>query len=57
MHGIYALLPLIGWYCHATVRGKIREKRGIDVREYKPYLLCMPESDVGSHVSPYHYVQ
>lgn len=31
MHGIYSIIPCIGWYCHATTRGKIRDKKNIDV--------------------------
>ena len=30
-HGIYAIIPLLNIYCHATNRGKIREKKNIDV--------------------------
>ena len=31
MHAIYFLIPFVGFYCHATTRGKIREKKNIDV--------------------------
>ncbi|XP_065910160.1 uncharacterized protein [Dysidea avara] len=40
-HGVYTLLPLIGWYCHATVRGKIREKKGIDGTFFNDLLLSV----------------
>ena len=31
MHAIYYIIPFVGFYCHATTRGKIREKKNIDV--------------------------
>ena len=31
MHGVYSVIPLANIYCHATVRGKIREKKAIEV--------------------------
>ena len=32
-HGIFAIIPLLNIYCHATIRGRIREKKNIDVRQ------------------------
>ena len=32
-HGIFAIIPLVNIYCHATTRGKIREKKNIDVSQ------------------------
>lgn len=31
-HVVYAFIPCLNIWCHATVRGKIREKKGIEVR-------------------------
>ena len=31
MHGIYSVIPLLGIYCHAVIRGKIREEKSIEV--------------------------
>ncbi|XP_003382500.1 PREDICTED: protein PLANT CADMIUM RESISTANCE 3-like isoform X1 [Amphimedon queenslandica] len=39
MHAIYFLIPLVGFYCHATTRGKIREKKNIDGTFFND-LLC-----------------
>ena len=38
-HGIFALIPLLNIYCHATNRGKIREKKNIDGTFFND-LLC-----------------
>lgn len=31
VHGIYSLVPILGLYCHAIIRGKIREQKRIEV--------------------------
>ena len=31
VHGIYSLVPILGLYCHALIRGKIREQKRIEV--------------------------
>ena len=36
-YGIYSLIPLANIYCHATVRGKIREKKNIEVSHLMAY--------------------
>jgi hypothetical protein len=30
-HLLFALVPILNVWCHATIRGKIREKKGIEV--------------------------
>ena len=32
LHAIFAIIPIVGIYCHAVIRGKIREKKNIEVR-------------------------
>lgn len=40
-HGVYSLIPLLGIYCHAVVRGKIRDKKGIDVSKNVVYATLV----------------
>ena len=30
-HGVYSLIPILNIYCHALIRGKIRDQKQIDV--------------------------
>lgn len=32
VHGVYSVIPILGIYCHALIRGKIREQKNIEVR-------------------------
>ena len=31
VHGVYSVIPILGIYCHALIRGKIREQKNIEV--------------------------
>ena len=31
VHGVYSIVPILGIYCHALIRGKIREQKNIEV--------------------------
>ena len=37
LHGLAALVPLVDVYCHALIRGKIREKYNIEVNYFCLY--------------------
>ena len=44
MYGLSQLVPLLGLYCRVSVRGRIREQKGIEGSCFKDLLcvLCLP---------------
>jgi hypothetical protein len=42
VHGVYSVIPILGIYCHALIRGKIREQKNIEVCTYRDCLAFPP---------------
>lgn len=42
-HGLAGLVPILGEYCHAVIRGKIREQKNIEASfsGYVTLLVCV----------------